>query len=178
MSADFTSHEVLGKISSLLGADTQIRITEYSSTLRDLVLSGDVDLAFVLNFDTQDADADVGQIEYRWFSAPSREIARIEDQPHVITFGDERCRVTKLGLETLKAFGLHPKVVFHASSVEVACTSARAGTGMVLLNSTYPKGGLLMRNEIPTIEPVQIKMIARDGFKLNFQRWRSALNNH
>lgn len=174
MSADFVSPNVLRKVSSQFGSGTRLRVENYSSTLKDLVDRGEVDIAFVLNFEASDTADDVGHIEYGWFSAPDRTL--IGDRPPVITFGDERCRVMQLGLQKLRQSGLDPRIVFHAEGIEAACTSARAGMGMILLNSMYARGGLMERGSIPTIDPIPVKMLSRDQLDLNVSSLRSSLD--
>lgn len=165
MSADFVSAHALQQISQQLGSGTRLRVENYSSTLLDLIHRNELDIAFVLNFDSTDTASNVGHIEYGWYSAPERTL--IGDHPPVITFGDERCRVTQLGLQKLREAGLHPRIVFHAEGIEAACTSARAGMGMILLNSMYARGGLMERGSIPTIDPVPVKLCARSPLELD-----------
>ena len=173
MSADFVASDVLRRISSHFGSGTRLRVENYSSTLKELVDRGEVDIAFTLNFDPSDSATDIGSIEYGWFSAPDRTL--IGERPPVVTFGDERCRVTQLGLEKLRQSGLEPRVVFHAEGIEAACTSARAGLGMILLNSLYARGGLMERGSVPTIDPVPVKLLSRPQFHLDIASLRSSL---
>lgn len=174
MSADFLSDRVLEKISQLLGQRPRIRIEEYSSTLHELTNSGDIDLALALNFDKFDHEENVGQLEYRWFSASTHAIESVPLE--IITYGDDRCRIHQIGIADLKAHGFEPRLAFHASSLEVACASARMGAGLIFLNSKSLRPGLTTREEIPAICAVGIKLVGRAGFALDLPKWRKELH--
>lgn len=170
MTADFVSLEVLNRLSGVFGAEATLRIAPYSSQLREMVGTGELDLAFLLNFDGSDDSANVGHVEYRWFASSAAQQPPPQPLP-VVTYGDERCRVTALGLDSLAASGLSPKVASHTVGKAEACILARTGMGMVLLSSRNQEGGgLVERPDLPTIQPVAVKVVSREGLAVSNKR--------
>ncbi|MDR2127894.1 MAG: LysR family transcriptional regulator [Burkholderiaceae bacterium] len=173
ISADFASASTLRKLCALLGTEARIHVAPQSGMLCGLVSKGELDLAFVLNLNREDDASNVGHIEFHWFSA-----AALPCPPKplsVVTYGNERCRIHAEGLDILAARGLSPRVVEHVQGREEACTLARAGVGIVLLNSLHAPGGLVAQRGLPSINPVAVKVISRKGLPVDSKRLQQTL---
>lgn len=169
MTADVVLPDVLGKFSRSMN-DIKIRTVIASTpSLLDLLESGDLDLAFTLDFDGLDVKNSVGFVEYEWFSSRDNYSLNPATPVPIITYGSSRCKVTEMGIAALEGAGLETNIVAQTEDIESAYTAARTGVGLVLLNSKPNREQLVALSNLPRIKPINVHVLFRDGLPARVQ---------
>ena len=130
--------------------------------LREGLATGRIDLALLLSADDP-AAVPVGDLALTWYSAPSWSIPPAPEPVPVVAF-DNPCALRTRALETLSAHGL--AAVVGAEAMQLAGVQAAVGAGLgVALMATLGQTpeGLVPRSDLPTPEPLQLFVCARQG---------------
>jgi DNA-binding transcriptional LysR family regulator len=130
--------------------------------LREGLATGRIDLALLLGADHADA-VPVGDLALTWYSAPTWSLPTAPAPVPVVAF-DNPCALRTRALETLSSHAI--PAIIGAEAMQLAGVQAAVGAGLgVALMATLGQTpeGLVPRSDLPTPEPLQLFVCARQG---------------
>jgi DNA-binding transcriptional LysR family regulator len=130
--------------------------------LREGLATGRIDLALLLSADDPQA-IPVGDLALTWYSSPAWSVPTAPTPVPVVAF-DNPCALRTRALETLSAHAI--PAVIGAEAMQLAGVQAAVGAGLgVALMATLGQTpeGLVPRSDLPTPEPLQLFVCARQG---------------
>jgi DNA-binding transcriptional LysR family regulator len=130
--------------------------------LREGLATGRIDLALLLAADDPSA-VPVGDLALTWYSSPTWSLPSSPAPVAVVAF-DNPCALRTRALETLSSHAI--PAVIGAEAMQLAGVQAAVGAGLgVALMATLGQTpeGLVPRSDLPTPEPLQLYVCARQG---------------
>jgi len=161
-STEHGADDLLPAVSSALGdlhgGTVRFRL-DRSTALTQAVDGGSLDAALLLG-STSPTGHSAGTIPLRWVSAPQW------DPRAGTTFVafDEPCAIRRRAVRTLSSEGLRPHVAAESPHLAGVHAAVRAGLGVTLLPLIGdPPLGLVVRDDLPTVEALELEVLVRRG---------------
>ena len=148
---------------TLPGTAVRFRV-DRGAPLSEALDRGDIDLAMLLGSGTDDRSRPAGQLQLRWYAAPSWNRDDGDRQLPLVAFNSP-CAIRERALKTLASNGIDANVVCDAAYLAGMLAAIRSGLGVGLL-ATVGKApeGLVERTDLPAAEPMPLSIRSRRGF--------------
>jgi DNA-binding transcriptional LysR family regulator len=111
----------------------------------------------------EDSAQPVGELTLTWYASP--DWAHSPGSPVPIVAFDNPCAIRSRAMETLDAHGIQADVTCEAPHLLGVQAAVRAGIGIALMAThVQPPEGLVDVRTLPAAEPIELFLLARQGF--------------